>query len=152
MVTAVAFRKAKLSMANKTFYDLDAAGTVMRIVAIASTYTPDQTDEFVSDLANACNGTTNPYGATGGWTEAYNDRPIITTKTLTETGSNVDLDGDDIVLTLDSTAHSNMRFIVAYIEDISDAASPLLCYWDLGADKDLKTDNITLNITGILRF
>lgn len=155
MVASVAQRKAKLAMANKSgnAFDQDAVGTKLRIIGLNSTHTVDQADEFVGDIvANEVDGTTNPYGAAGGWDKTYNNRPELTTKTLTETGSNVDLDSDDIVLTVDATAFTNLRFVAAYFELTSDALSPLLCVWDLGADKDLTADDITLNVTGILRY
>ena len=153
MATAVAYRMAKLKMANKAFYDLDAVATKLRIIGLNSTHTVVQTHEFVDAIvANEIGGSTNPYGASGGWTKVWNNRPELATKTLDEVGSNVDLDSANIELTIDATAFTDLRFIVAYIEYTSDAASLLLCSWDFGSDKNLTMDNITLNVTGILRF
>jgi len=153
MATAVMYQNAKTAMANNAFYDLDNAATKIRVIFLNSTHAVNHAHAVVDDIvANVANGTTLPYGTTGE-TDVWNLRPEIDTKTLSDAGTNnVDLDGNPVVLSLGTTAHGNIRHVVAYIENVSDLLSPLLCSWDLGADKNLKTDDITLAISGIVRF
>jgi len=137
-VTAKVFGLAQQSLANAEI-DFDTA--TVKAMLCTSSYTPNQdTHRYKSDVTNEVTGT--GYSAGG---------VALASKTVSyDTASNT--------LTLDAADPSwasstiTARYVVFYVDTGTAGTSPLLCYWDFGADvsSTAGTFTVQLNASGLL--
>ena len=129
-VTAKVFGLAQQSLANK---EIDFDSDTVKVMLCASSYTPAQdTHRYKSDVTNEVTGT--GYIAGGA--------------TLTAKVVSYDAASNTLKLTADAivwaTSTITARYAVFYISTGTDATSPLLAYWDFGADQSSAAGSFTL--------
>ena len=121
--------------------DLNAASPPMHLLLIDSTNAPNKdTDE---DMADAIAGSTEVTGTNYA-------RKVISSVTVTLNASTdtVTVDGaDPSVYAQHGSGFSDARYAVLAIDDGADASSPLVCYADLGANKNSKSGSLTLQMS-----
>jgi hypothetical protein len=131
-VTAKVYGLALKSLCNKEIdYDTDT----VKVMLCTSSYTPNQdTHQYKSDVTNEVTGT----GYTAGGA-------TLASKTVTYTsGTNtLVLDAADPAW---ATSTITARYAVAYVDTGTAGTSPLLCYWDFGADVSSSAGTFTLTI------
>lgn len=112
----------------------------LRIMLLADTYTPDQTDAVKADIVAHELAGANGY-STGGY--------LLQSVTWANTAGVTKLDAADPVWT---TATFTCRYAVVYSDTPSSPADPLICLLDLGANKTGQGGNfyITLHADGIM--
>lgn len=137
-VTAKVYGLAMQSIINK---EIDFDSDTVKVMLCTSSYTPNQdTHRYKSDVTNEITGT----GYTAGGV-------TLASKTVTYTGGSN-------TLTLDcadpqwTSSTLTARYAVFYGSTGTDSTSPLICYWDFGADVSSSAGTFTLTIdaTGLL--
>lgn len=137
-VTAKAYGLMLKSALNKEIdYDTDT----VKVMLCTSSYSPNQdTHQYKSDVTNEVSGT----GYTAGGTTLAN-------KTVT-----YDAASNTLKLSCDNpswaSATITAHYAVFYVDTGTASTSPLLCYWDFGADVSASAGTFTLTIptSGIL--
>jgi hypothetical protein len=132
-VTALVYGLAQQSLANS---EIDFDTDTIKVMLCTSTYTPNQdTHRYKSSVTNEVTGT--GYTARGA---------TLANKAVTYTaGTNVlMLDADDPVW---SNSTITARYAVFYKDTTVDATSPLICYWDFGADVSSTAAAFTLALS-----
>lgn len=131
-VTAKVYGLAMKSMLNK---EIDYDSDTIKVMLCTSSYTPNQdTHQYKSSVTNEITGT----GYTAGGA-------TLASKTVT-------YDGGTNTLTLDcadpqwTASTLTARYAVFYDSTGTDSTSPLICYWDFGADVSSSSGTFTLTI------
>ena len=94
---------------------IDFLNDTIKVMLLDTGYTPAQnTDEFVSDIV-ADEETDGSYS-----------RQTLGSKTITQSGNIVKIDGGDI--TYSSLTSTNSKYAVVFKDSGADATSPLICY------------------------
>lgn len=137
-VTVAAYGLAQQSLVNG---EIDFDTDTIKVMLCTSAYTPNQdTHRYKSDVTNEVTGT----GYTAGGA-------TLASKTVTyTTGTNT--------LTLDAadpswaTSTITARYAVFYKDTGTASTSPLICYWNFGADavSSAATFTLQINASGIL--
>lgn len=131
-VTAKVYGLAQQSLANK---EIDFDSDVVKVMLCTSSYSPNQdTHRYKSDVTNEISGT--GYTAGGATLASKTVSYDTASKTLT-------LDSADPAWTASSLT---ARYAVFYISTGTDSTSPLLCYWDFGADVTSTSGTFTLTL------
>ena len=121
---------------------IDLDNDTLKVLLLADTYTPDQTDAVYADIIADEIAAANGY-STGGYT--------LQDVTWANTAGVTKLDASDPVW---STASFTARYAVVYDDTPdSDPVDPLLCLLDFGANKTGQGGNfyITLHANGLMR-
>lgn len=117
-VTAKLYDLAFTSLANK---EIDWGTDTVKVMLCTSTYTPNQaTHQYKSSVTNEVTGT----GYTAGGATLASKTEAIASHVKT-------FDAADTAWT---TSTITARYAVVYVSTGTDAASPLICYVDFGAD------------------
>lgn len=132
------FDKAKEYIGDGTI-DLDDDD--LKIMLLADTYTPDQTDSAKADIVAHELAGANGYN-TGGY--------ALQNITWVNNAGVVTLDADDPVWT---SATFTCRYAAVYSDTPTSPADPLICLLDLGENKTGQGGNfyITFHVNGIMR-
>lgn len=131
-VTAKAYGPMLQSLFNK---EIDFDTDTCKVMLTTSSYTPNQdTHRYKSDVTNEVTGT----GYTAGGV-------TLTTKVVSyDTSSNT------LKITSDNPSWASStitaHYAVFYVSTGTDATSPLLAYWDFGADVASSSGTFTLTI------
>lgn len=137
-VTVAAYGLAQQSLANA---EIDFDTDTIKVMLCTSSYTPNQdTHQYKSSVTNEVTGT----GYTAGGA-------TLASKTVTYTsGTNtITLDAADPSWT---SSTITARFAVFYKSTGTDSTSPLICYWNFGADQisTAATFTLQINASGII--
>jgi hypothetical protein len=119
---------------------IDLDDDTLKMMLLADTYTPDQTDSVKADIVAHELAGASGY-STGGYT--------LQNVTWANVAGVTTLDADDPVW---SSASFTCRYAVAYSDTPSSPADPLLCLLDLGENKTAQGGNfyITLHASGLM--
>ena len=135
------FDSARAAIAGDTAITsspVDFEADTLHVLLLTSTYTPDATDVYVSDLTNeVANG--NGY-TTGGAT--------LANVAVTYSGSTTTIDADDTQWT---TSTITARYAVVCKWTGTDTTSPVLFLYDFGSDKSSSGGTFTVawNASGL---
>lgn len=136
-VTSKVYGLAMQSILNK---EIDFDTDTVKVSLHTSAYTPDQDTHR---YRNATGITTSEITGTG-----YTVRgQALTSKTVTYSTSTNTL---TLTCASPSWAASTLtaRYAIFYVDTATDSTSPLLCYWDFGADMSSSSGPFTLTIPG----
>lgn len=120
---------------------IDLDDDTLKMMLLADTYTPDQTDSVKADLVAHELPAANGYN-TGGYT--------LQNVVWANTAGITMLDADDPLWTSASFTH---RYCVVYSDTPTSPADPLICLLDMLANKTAQGGNyfITLHENGLMR-
>lgn len=138
------FKQSLFNQQNSVDWD-DNSTTTIKFALLTSAWTPNiDADQFWSDIsANEVSGTNYTAGGVA-----------ISNRIVTSPSSGaVSIDGDDPPeFAQSATGFSNARYAVLYKDTGTSTTSPLICYYDLGSDRN-NTDaslSFSFDASGIL--
>lgn len=100
------------------------------VALCTNAYTPSQTGHAtLADITNEL-------------TDASYARVLLDGKTATYSSGTLTLDADDT--TFPALVSTNIRYAIFAMLGVSDAASPLIGYWDLGANQNANVNDFKL--------
>ena len=135
-VTSKVYGQCLVSAYNK---EIDWDSDTIKVMLCTSSYTPNQnTHRYKSSVTNEVSGT----GYTAGGQTVTTSTPTMTSLTFTLPGNNVSW----------TTSTITARYAVCYDSTGTDSTSPLIAYWDFGADvaSSAGTFTLTINASGIV--
>lgn len=124
------YNAAKTALINGGV-DLDT--DTLKLALVTGTYTPDAAHDFFSDITNEVTAT----GYTAGGATLAN-------KSVALDSTTAKFDADDVVWTITDTLTA--RGAVLYKSTGTASTSPLLAYYDFGADKVTENGDFTVNV------
>jgi hypothetical protein len=143
MPTPTIFSKWKENQHDGNAINFDVAGDTIQVLLLKSTYTIDQTDEFVSDLTPASNEVSGTGYA----------RKTVANQSVALDGTTVEITHDDVTWAQNASGFTNARYAVWFRNTGADATSPIVMILDFGADKGIVDGNLTLDVnpaTGVI--
>lgn len=143
-ITFVAYNKFKQKLLNQAdAIDFDAVGTTIKMALVLAAYTPNiDTHEFYSDLTNEMSGGGYTAGGYALDTKAVN---------LDTVNDRAEFDADDEAI---SGVAGTFRYVVLYKDTGVATTSPLIGYFNMGADVTVTADitqTFQWNAEGILQ-
>lgn len=139
------FQPFKLAQ-NNGAESIDLDTDDIRVMVLASTYTPDFVDhDFISDMdANEVAAGTS-YSAGG---------IALAGKSMAISGGNAVLDATDLVIAQDATGFTDGFYVVFYKYNAVNTAARVIALGELGANKSIQGGPLTFNwnAAGILAF